>query len=138
MTRPRAAHPSIVQRTISDIGHLFVPLENVVRNRFIPAVVGRDISDLERQIFSLPVRYGGLGIADPSATSDREYSTSKKVTENLTSLIIRQDQSLEDYKADQVASELEILKAVREESLKQRTKVIMTQVNADTAKLLQH
>ena len=60
------------------------------------------------------------------------------MTENLTSLIIRQDQSLEDYKADQVASELEILKAVREESLKQRTKVIMTQVNADTAKLLQH
>ena len=128
---------TFVQRTISSIGHLFTPLENAVRTKLIPAIVGRDISDLERQIFSLPVRYGGLGIADPSTTSDREYSTSKKVTENLTRLIIQQDQSLENYESEHVTSELlKTLEAVREASFKQRAKEIMTQVDSDTAKLL--
>ena len=33
-----------VQRTISGIGHLFEPLEDAIRNNFIPAVVGRNVS----------------------------------------------------------------------------------------------
>ena len=93
-----------------------------MRTKFIPAIVGRDISDLERQISSLPVRYGGLGISDPSATSDKEYSTSKKMTQNLARLILQQDQSLENYEPDQVASELQTLKVIREESYRQRSK----------------
>ena len=68
-----------------------------MRTKFIPAIVGRDISDLERQIFSLAVGYGGLGIADPSGTLDKEYLTSNKMTQNLARLILRQDQSLENY-----------------------------------------
>ena len=36
-----------VQRTIPNISHLFAPLEEAIRDKFIPSLVGRSISDLE-------------------------------------------------------------------------------------------
>ena len=75
---------SFIQRTIPNIGHLFSPLEECIRETFIPAVIGRKVSDLERLILSFPVRYGGLGISDPTTTCEREYKASKTVTEDLT------------------------------------------------------
>ena len=45
-----------VQRTIPDISHLFRPLEASIRDKLIPALVGRTVSDAERKIFTLPVR----------------------------------------------------------------------------------
>ena len=60
----------------------------------IPALIGRHLSDIERQILSLPVRYGGVGFANPTKTSDREYEASNYVTENLVTLILNQQQDL--------------------------------------------
>ncbi len=85
---------AFTQRTISDIGHLFQPLEDCITNIFIPAIVGRPISPLERQILALPVRYGGLGIQDPTQTSQAEYEASEKITEELVSLIYQQNNDL--------------------------------------------
>ena len=43
------------QRTIPGISDLMVPLENVMRRTLIPALVGRQVSDEEREITALPV-----------------------------------------------------------------------------------
>ena len=43
---------------------------------------------MDRTIFALPVRYGGLGIANPAENCDREYAASRTVTEDLTALIV--------------------------------------------------
>jgi hypothetical protein len=59
--------------------------------------VGIEVSDLQRDILSVPVRYAGLGIASPMLTADREYETSKKVTASLKELIKQQDLTLDDY-----------------------------------------
>ena len=69
-----------VQRTIPEISHLFEPLESAIRNELIPALCGREISDLERRIFSLPCQNGGLGILNPTATAEREYCISVTIT----------------------------------------------------------
>ena len=69
-----------VQRTISDISHLFQPLEDVIRDKFIPAVVGRAVSDIERRMLALPVRFGGIGIQNPVKTADIEHSNSIRIT----------------------------------------------------------
>ena len=53
---------SYVQRTIPDIQHLFIPLEDAIREKLIPAIIGRSISNIERRILALPIRMGGLGI----------------------------------------------------------------------------
>ena len=72
-----------VQRTISGISHLFEPLEDAIRNNFIPAVIGRNVSEIERQMLALPVRFGGIGIQNPVKTADTEFEASTVVTENL-------------------------------------------------------
>ena len=68
-----------IQRTIGSIAELFRPLENVIRDTLIPAVVGRQVSDLERRLLALPTRFGGLGIQNPMETADIEYKASQIV-----------------------------------------------------------
>ena len=84
-----------MQRTIKGISEYFRPLEEVITNTFIPAIIGREVSAIERRILALPCRFGGIGIQDPTRTADIEYYASKKITEDLTNLIFDQNQSLE-------------------------------------------
>ncbi len=70
---------------------LFKPLEETIRHRFIPALTGRSvISDVERNLFSLPTRLGGLGIVNPSEAIDSQYVTPQQGTAPLVSLFIQQ------------------------------------------------
>ena len=70
-------------RTIPDISDLLKPLEDAIFNHFIPALVGKPVSDVERALFALPVRLGGLGISNPQALSDSEFTASVRVTHTL-------------------------------------------------------
>ena len=56
---------TFVQRTIKDIGFIFEPLEEAIRNILIPAICGKVVSDIERKLISLPYKYGGLGMRNP-------------------------------------------------------------------------
>ena len=100
-----------IQRTMSNISHLFAPLEECIRSTFIPALVGRQISDTERKMLSLPVRFGGLGIANPSETADREYNASRKVTADLKNLIIAQQQDMALYNSERIITAVKEVKA---------------------------
>jgi hypothetical protein len=128
---------TFIQRTMSNISHLFVPLEHTIRNKFIPAVIGRHISDTEREIVSLPVRLGGLGIENPVVSADRETSGSMKVTESLASLIKSQEQTLDNYNHTSVNTIVSVLKVAKEEELKQKLKTIMSSVDENTHRALQ-
>ena len=74
---------SYVQRTIFNIEPLFSPLEDAIREKLIPALIGRNVSDLERRILALPVRLGGLGISDPTKAS-LEFTASVATTQAST------------------------------------------------------
>ena len=50
------------QRTIKDTSQFYQPLEDAIREKLIPSIIGRNCSDLERKLFALPCRLGGLGI----------------------------------------------------------------------------
>ena len=61
-------HWSHIMRTIPDIKHLLMPLEDVIHQVFIPSLTGRPAcSDIERKILALPPRMGGLGLLNPSS-----------------------------------------------------------------------
>ena len=78
-------------RTVPGTSDLFKPLEETIQHRFIPALTGRSaISDIERNLLSLPTRLSGLGILNPSEATDSQYVTSQQVTAPLVSLIIQQ------------------------------------------------
>ena len=101
-TQPHAAYSafthglvhkwSYLARTVPDITRFFQPLEDVIRNKFIPCLTGRPpLNDLEHKLLSLPPRLGGLGIPNPTATSDTEYTASISVCKPLYNLILLHD-----------------------------------------------
>ena len=88
---------SFMARTVEGIGDLFMPLEEAIRQRFIPALTGREIpGDLERDLFALPTRLGGLGLSDPTKIVTNCYQASKTVTAPLVALIVQQKEELGD------------------------------------------
>ena len=76
------------------IGDLFTPLEEAIRVLLIPALIGREVSEVERRMLALLYRYGGFGIRNPVLSADTEYRTSVRLTAELTDLICQQDMDL--------------------------------------------
>ena len=82
-------------RTVPNIGNLLQPLEDTLRQRFIPALTGRPApSDTERELLALPARVGGLGIANPAATAEREHQASMQLSSPLVMLITQGEADL--------------------------------------------
>ena len=68
-------------RTIPDLSDHLQPLEDAVRNCFIKTLFnGYICSDSERLLFSLPAKFGGLGIFVPTERSRIEYENSRHIT----------------------------------------------------------
>ena len=81
-----------IARTIPNISHLLQPLEDIIRSNLIPALTGRAPSnDLERNLFALPSRLGGICLVNPTKLSESEYPASKLVTKPLCDLIFEQN-----------------------------------------------
>ena len=66
----------------------------MIRDVLILKIFGREISEQERALFSLPLRFGGMGIQNPVEISDSEFTASAAITRNLTDLILQQKSDL--------------------------------------------
>ena len=128
---------TFIQRTVPNIGHLLEPLETAIRESLIPAIVGRHVSELEREIIALPVRFGGLGIPNPSIAAQTEYNASKCVTENLTRLIRNQERSLDNYDETHVKVCQTRLDKEKEDVFNARLRFIMDRADPNTVRSLQ-
>ena len=63
-------------RTTSNIETLMVPLENTIRSILLPALLnGYRCNDMERNLFSLPAKFGGLVIFKPQERCSVEYAS---------------------------------------------------------------
>ena len=102
MTEPQAAYTCYISgfqhrftyflRTIPGITDILKPLDEVFRHYFLPALFGGHIvNDIERELISLPPRFGGLGIKIVHQNANFEYENSQKMTANLKSSILKQD-----------------------------------------------
>ncbi len=120
---------TFIQRTVGGISEYFEPLEDVIRNKLIPALVGRQVSDDEREMLSLPYRFGGMGIQNPVETADHEYKTSVAVTKNLTQLIISQDMDVTKVNAVQTQETKIKLRAAKELRLKKQADELKERMN---------
>ena len=66
-------------RTIPDIHHLFKPLEDSIHQVFISSLTGHPpCSKQTRSLLALPVKLGGLGLTDPTATADHNFQASRR------------------------------------------------------------
>ena len=104
VTEPQAAFSAFIERlqsrwvfvlrTVPDLAKIMQPLEDAIRQKFIPSLIGRTVTDIERELFSLPARFAGLGIANPCAQCERQFSGSEELTQPLLALILEQDRDL--------------------------------------------
>ena len=120
------------QRKIPGISELMTPLENEIRRTLIPALVGRQVSDEERQITALPVRFGGLGIKKPEDDCDAEYKASKKITEELKEAIIIQAVNFNFKNISALEKKKKEVSEAREEIFKAKYNNIIETCNGST------
>ena len=74
---------------------LMKPVDEIVQNFLLPAIIGETISEKERELYSLPVRSGGLGIPVFSEKTCNELENLLTITIPLVALIITQGTSLQ-------------------------------------------
>ena len=72
-----------------------LPLDRMVSDQLIPAILGHQINDFERQLLALPYRFGGLGIVVSSSLAT-QYDSSRAITALLTQRVMAQEQGLGD------------------------------------------
>ena len=65
-----------------------------MQNVLLPAIIGETIYEKERELYSLPVRLGGLGISLVSEKTCNELENSLTITTPLVALIITQGTNL--------------------------------------------
>lgn len=71
------------------------PLDDVINQKFIPAVSGRrTITDEERGLLSLPIKDGGMGIPIPSRLSSQQRSLSQEICAPFVNAVLEQHEVL--------------------------------------------
>lgn len=119
---PHAAHAAYVhglrhrwrflQRTTPGISDLFKPLEEIIRQKFIPALSGGQlVSNDERLMLSLPGKYGGFSIDNPVSDSENHHTASVRLSQRLTDDIISQTPILTVVRE----SQMEVKRTLRED-----------------------
>jgi hypothetical protein len=87
---------TFVARTVSGAGPLFADLERAIRYSFLPAILGgRAVTDAERELLSLPARFGGLGIFNPCERAPTSFNYSEGLCAPLVALLLRQADSFD-------------------------------------------
>jgi len=115
---------TFISRAMPDVSHLFLRLEEVIRLEFLPALLRRQVNDIEREVLSLPARLGGLGISKPHCNSVDAHENSKRLSQPLIKLILRQELELDPVEIVEVKhlrlkidEESEKIQALKLESL---------------------
>ena len=100
-SQPQAAYAGYIfgeqhkfMRTLPNIADTLKRLDDVIANELIPSLFGTNISANEREILSLLIRDGGLGVRILNETSSQAYESSRKITTPLTKRIVSQSQQL--------------------------------------------
>ena len=75
-------------------GSIKAIIGNAISYMLIPAITERKCNQLDRNILALPVRFGGLGLRNPSLEARREYASSIKVTKPLVEQIVSESHQL--------------------------------------------
>ena len=76
---------TFLMRTIPGISHLLKPLDDAIDTFIKVLLQGFALSTTEPVLFSLPVKYGGMGLI----INQEEYQNSREITKESTNKVIR-------------------------------------------------
>ena len=91
LTKSLQAEWNFSHRVLSGSSQLFQPLENLLMEKFLPAILGTSsISSMERRFFCLPAKMGSLGVSNPTSFADESYNTSREAVTLLYDAFVDQ------------------------------------------------
>ena len=123
-------------RTIPGVSQFLYPLEEAVRKKFILAITGCHICmNNERQLLSVPTHYGGLAVQIFYELAETEFENSRKITLELTPLIIIQSSqhNINERKAKQMKQDI---KWIKESNHKSCLQELIVQLNEKEKRLV--
>ena len=82
------------KRTLIDISDNLTQLDEAIDNLLIPTLFGCELNENERDIISLPVKKGGLGMRKVAENCEQSYKASVTITKPLTEEIKKQSDNL--------------------------------------------
>ena len=83
-------------RTILEISHLLKPLDDNIDTFIKVLFQGCTFNPTERVLFSLPAKYGGMGLIIPSEICQEKYENSRAITKETTNKVIRNEIQFQD------------------------------------------
>ena len=123
-------------RIIPAISQFLYPLEETVRNKFIPVITeGHICNNTEQQLLSLPTRYSELAIPIFYELAEAEFENSSKITSEPTSLIINQTipYNINERKVKQLKPDI---KRIKENNYKSCLQKLIVQMNEKEKRLV--
>ena len=76
-------------RPVPDTADYLLPIEDILRSRFIPAITGGHVcSDAKSELLALPVKFGGLKLQKLYEVANIELLNSMEITTELNENII--------------------------------------------------
>ena len=72
----------------STVWPTFSGLKLLLFSHFLPAMFGVEVSAAERHLFTLPLRFSGLGICNPVSLATNLFNCSVHSTENLVNSFV--------------------------------------------------
>ena len=94
-------------RPIPNKADFSAPLEACIRSKFLPIIVANHtFTDIERDIYSLPTRFGGLAVLNPVEMCPLEYSLSRRATKPLTKAILNQQLTFSPREAHEMNQQI--------------------------------
>ena len=124
--------------TIPGISQFLYVLEETVRNKFIPAITGGHICSYnEPRLLSVPTHYSRLAIPMFYELAETEYESSRKITSELTPLIINQSSqyNINERKAKQLKQNIKRIKESNYQSCLQELIVQMDEKEKQLVKI---
>ena len=127
-----------IQRVIDDIGDCFFDIEEAIADIFLPALYGESLQNCtyRRNLASLPVKFAGLALPDPTATSESNYEASTLVCSHLLSAFRGSESfSSTDHKSVRTSVTAE-LKSRKTEKLDSALTSILEGLDCDTRRTI--
>lgn len=126
---------TFLMRTTPGTSGLLQEIEEQIKNELIPALCDNQISIMNREIMSLPVRYGGMAIDNPVQIADKEYEYSLKVTEQVWQAIISQDMELH-INEDDIRNRILYVQKEKKSNFEQKLTLITSELSEEKKRQL--
>ena len=139
-SEPQAAYTAFIHgemhkftlflRTIPDMKMYIEKVDDCITNVFLPSLLESVVTEQERQLYSLPIRLGGLGLPIFAEVAEQHYKASHKITAPLVAIMVMQRNDLPD--SDEISRLKSESRKLQQDDMKAKFEQVKETLPAET------